>query len=125
MQRSGACVRRVLQDAGRLDLVVTVVDASAFATQQASGTAQAQLAAADLVLLNKVGPHRVRGARSIRATARDQVDLVTPAELDEAEALLRALHPRVKIHRCTKCAVDLPLVLDVALHAAEADAHAR
>ena len=64
-----------------------------------------------------------RGARS--RAARDQVDLVTPAELDEAEALLRALHPRVKIHRCTKCAVDLPLVLDVALHAAEADANAR
>ena len=39
-----------------MDLVVTVVDASAFAAQQSSGTALAQLAAADLVLLNKVGP---------------------------------------------------------------------
>jgi hypothetical protein len=36
---------------------------------------------------------------------RNQADLVTPAELDEAEALLRTLHPRVKIHRCTLCKV--------------------
>ena len=48
---------------------------------------QEQIAFADVILLNKT-------------------DLVTPAELDELEARIRAINATAKIHRTTNCEIE-------------------
>ncbi|WP_158742613.1 GTP-binding protein [Acidisphaera sp. L21] len=78
----------------RLDAIVTVVDAKNLPARLADSTeAAAQLAFADVILLNKT-------------------DLVTPAELESVEAEIRKINRFAKIHRTEKSAVDVTAVLN-------------
>jgi G3E family GTPase len=78
----------------KLDAVVTVADAK-WLTERLKDAPEAknQIAFADVILLNKV-------------------DLVTPAELDEVEARIRAINPQARIHRTQNCAIPIAEVLD-------------
>jgi G3E family GTPase len=77
-----------------LDAIVTVVDAKHIADRLAdSDEAKAQIAFADVLLLNKT-------------------DLVSSAELDAAEARIRAINPTARIIRTEKSAVPLEAVLN-------------
>ena len=78
------------RSAARLDAVVTVVDAKRFLRVCATAPeAQEQIAFADVILLNKT-------------------DLVTPAELREVEARIRAINPYASLHRTKKCEIASP-----------------
>ena len=82
----------VAKDA-RLDAIVTVADAKLLSARlKDAPEAKNQIAFADVILLNKV-------------------DLVTPAELEEVEARIRGINPYAKLHRTTKCAIELDAVL--------------
>jgi G3E family GTPase len=76
-------------DATRLDAVVTVTDAK-WLTERLKDAPEAknQIAFADVIILNKV-------------------DLVSPEELAEVEARIRAINPYAKLHKTTRC--DLPI----------------
>ena len=77
-----------------LDAVVTVADAKWLAARlRDAPEAKNQIAFADVVILNKT-------------------DLVSPAELKEVEARIRAINPYAKLHRAQKCNVDIAAVLD-------------
>src|SRR6516225_9417211 len=77
----------------RLDAVVTVADAKWLAARlKDAPEAKNQIAFADVIILNKV-------------------DLVTPAELAEVEARIRAINPYASLHRAKKCDVALADVL--------------
>jgi G3E family GTPase len=80
-------------DAAKLDAVVTVVDAK-WLTERLKDAPEAknQIAFADVILINKT-------------------DLVTPAELDEVEARIRAINPSARLHRTQNAAVPLDQVL--------------
>jgi G3E family GTPase len=78
----------------RLDAVVTVVDAKHLPLRMKdSREAEDQIAFADVVLLNKT-------------------DLVSPAELAQVEAVIRAVNPYAEIHRTQRSAIGLDRVLD-------------
>jgi G3E family GTPase len=78
----------------RLDAIVTVVDARHLPQRLAdSAEAQAQIAFADVVILNKT-------------------DLVTPEELAEVEQRIRAINRFARIHRTERAQVDIAEVLD-------------
>jgi G3E family GTPase len=78
----------------KLDAVVALVDAKHLPLRlKDSKEAEDQIAFADVVVLNKT-------------------DLVTPEELRDVEATVRAINPSAKIHRATRSAVDLTEVLD-------------
>jgi len=78
----------------RLDAVVALVDAKHLPLRlKDSKEAEDQIAFADVVILNKT-------------------DLVTPEELREVEATVRAINPTAKIHRTQRSGVDLAEVLD-------------
>jgi G3E family GTPase len=78
----------------RLDAVVTVVDAKHLPLRMKdSREAEDQIAFADVVLLNKT-------------------DLVSPAELAEVEAVIRAVNPYAEIHRTQRSEIGLDRVLD-------------
>jgi G3E family GTPase len=78
----------------RLDAVVTVADAKYLAARlRDAPEAKNQIAFADVIILNKI-------------------DVVTPAELAEVEARIRAINPYAKVHKATKCDVDIAEVLD-------------
>lgn len=78
----------------KLDSIVTVVDARHLpARLKDSREAEEQIAFADVIILNKT-------------------DLVTPVELAEVEARIRAINAFAKIHHATKCDVPLDKVLD-------------
>jgi G3E family GTPase len=82
-----------VQDAARLDAVVTVADAKWLAERlKDAPEAKNQIAFADVILLNKT-------------------DLVSADELAEVEARIRAINPYAKLHKTTKCAVPLDAVL--------------
>ncbi|MCX7339415.1 MAG: GTP-binding protein [Hyphomicrobiales bacterium] len=85
------------QDVGeraRLDAVVTVADAKHLTERlKDAPEAKNQIAFADVIILNKT-------------------DLVTAAELDAVEAMIRTLNPTAKLHRTTKCALPIADVLD-------------
>ena len=82
----------VAKDA-RLDAIVTVADAKWLSARlKDAPEAKNQIAFADVILLNKV-------------------DLVTPDELEEVEARIRGINPYAKLHRTTKCAIELDAVL--------------
>ena len=82
-----------VQDAARLDAVVTVADAKWLAARlKDAPEAKNQIAFADVILLNKT-------------------DLVTGEELAEVEARIRAINPYAKLHKTTQCAVPLDAVL--------------
>ncbi|MEQ1952885.1 GTP-binding protein [Mesorhizobium sp. CN2-181] len=78
----------------KLDAVVALVDAKHLPLRlKDSREAEDQIAFADVVVLNKT-------------------DLVTPEELRDVEAAIRAINPAAKIHRTTRAGVDLTNVLD-------------
>ena len=78
----------------RLDAVVALVDAKHLPLRlKDSHEAEDQIAFADVVVLNKT-------------------DLVTPDELRDVEAAVRAINPTAKIHRTTRSGVPLDQVLD-------------
>ncbi len=77
----------------KLDAVVTVADAKHLTESLAdSPEAQEQIGFADVVLLNKT-------------------DLVSPEDLAEVEARIRAMNPHALIHRTERCAIPLDRVL--------------
>ena len=83
-----------VQEHARLDAVVTVADAKWLAARlKDAPEAKNQIAFADVIVLNKV-------------------DLVTPAELREVEARIRAINPYAKLHKTERCAVKIEDVLD-------------
>ena len=78
----------------RLDAVVALVDAKHLPLRlKDSREAEDQIAFADVVVLNKT-------------------DLVTPEELRDVEAAVRAINPAARIHRTTRAGVELDEVLD-------------
>lgn len=85
------------QDVGdktRLDAVVTVADAKWLKDRlKDAPEAKNQIAFADVILLNKT-------------------DLVSPGELREVEARIRAINPYAVLHKTQKCAVPLDAVLN-------------
>ena len=82
-----------VQNAARLDAVVTVADAKWLVDRLGDAPeAKSQIAFADVIILNKT-------------------DLVTPAELAEVEARIRAINPYARLHKTVKCAVPIAEVL--------------
>ena len=83
-----------VREAARLDAVVTVADAKWLAQRlRDAPEAKNQIAFADVIILNKT-------------------DLVSPAELREVEARIRAINPYAALHRAKKCDVALADVLE-------------
>jgi len=83
-----------LQKATRLDAVVTVADAKWLAARlRDAPEAKNQIAFADVIILNKT-------------------DLVSPAQLNEVEARIRAINPYARLHRAQQCAVDISEILE-------------
>jgi G3E family GTPase len=84
-----------LRDRMTLDGIVTVVDAKHVRDRlKDSREAQEQVAFADVILLNKI-------------------DLVTPQELDEVEAVIRQINTPVKIVRCQNAGVATDHLLNL------------
>jgi G3E family GTPase len=82
-----------VQDAARLDAVVTVADAMWLKDRlKDAPEAKNQIAFADVILLNKT-------------------DLVTPEQLREVEARIRAINPYAKLHKTVKAGVPIDEVL--------------
>jgi G3E family GTPase len=78
----------------RLDAVVTVADAKWLKDRlKDAPEAKNQIAFADVILLNKT-------------------DLVTPAELNEVEARIRAINPYARLHKTERSKIDIAEVLD-------------
>ncbi|MCG6122905.1 MAG: GTP-binding protein [Microvirga sp.] len=83
-----------VSDNARLDAIVTVADAKWLSERlKDAPEAKNQIAFADVILLNKV-------------------DLVSEAELADVEARIRAINPYARIHRTTRCDVDVTQVLE-------------
>src|ERR1700731_3239112 len=83
-----------LQKSARLDAVVTVADAKWLAAPLRHGPrGKNQIAFADVIIINKT-------------------DLVSPAELREVEARIRAINPYASLHRANKCDVKIADVLE-------------
>jgi G3E family GTPase len=79
----------------RLDAVVAVVDAKHLPARLAdSREAAEQIGFADVILLNKT-------------------DLASEAEVQEIERRIRAINPSARIHRTTRCVLELDRVLGV------------
>ncbi len=84
-----------MKAAYRLDAIVTLVDAKHLLQHLDNAPeAQAQIAFADVILLNKT-------------------DLVAPAELDALEARIQKMNAAARLHRTLDAAVPLAAVLDV------------
>src|SRR3984957_10666123 len=83
-----------VKQVARLDAVVTVADAKWLAQRlRDAPEAKNQIAFADVIIINKT-------------------DLVSPAELREVEARIRAINPYASLHRAKKCDVALSDVLE-------------
>jgi G3E family GTPase len=83
-----------VRSAARLDAVVTVADAKWLAHRlRDAPEAKNQIAFADVIIINKS-------------------DLVTPGELREVEARIRAINPYASLHQAKKCDVKLSDVLE-------------
>jgi G3E family GTPase len=105
-----------VREAARLDAVVTVADAKWLSQRlRDAPEAKNQIAFADVIVLNKT-------------------DLVTPAELREVEARIRAINPYATLHRAERCdvaiadvlerrAFDLDRILDIEPEFLEVDDH--
>ena len=82
-----------VQEAARLDAVVTVADAKWLLDRlKDAPEAKNQIAFADVIILNKA-------------------DLVSKEELEEVEARIRGINPYAKLHRTVRAAVPLDAVL--------------
>src|SRR5579859_349112 len=78
----------------RLDAVVTVADAKWLKDRlKDAPEAKNQIAFADVILINKT-------------------DLVSPAELDEVEARIRAINPYARLHRTERAKIPLNEILE-------------
>jgi G3E family GTPase len=77
-----------------LDAIVTVVDARHISEQISNEQAREQIAFADVIILNKI-------------------DLVSEPSLDDLMRRLVSLNPLARMHRATRCDVDLRHVLGV------------
>ena len=83
-----------VRDAARLDAVVTVADAKWLSQRlRDAPEAKNQIAFADVIVINKT-------------------DLVSPAELREVEARIRAINPYARLHRAERCDVAIADVLE-------------
>ncbi len=83
-----------VRETARLDAVVTVADAKWLAARlRDAPEAKNQIAFADVIILNKT-------------------DLVTPSELREVEARIRAINPYARLHPAQKCNVAISDVLE-------------
>jgi len=83
-----------LRTHAKLDAILTVVDACNLPARLAdSPEASAQIAFADIIILNKT-------------------DLVTPGQLDAVEARVRGINPLARIIRAERAAVPVPELLD-------------
>jgi G3E family GTPase len=79
----------------QLDAIVTVIDAKHIVQHLDDlREPEEQVAFADVILLNKT-------------------DLVTPAELDQLEARIRAINATAPIHRCQNARIDMDRILGV------------
>jgi G3E family GTPase len=84
-----------LRDKLRLDGIVTVVDARHFEKELGQGPEpRAQIAFADVVLLNKT-------------------DLVTPEESDRIEGRIRRMNSLARIHRTVKSQIEIGQLLNI------------
>jgi G3E family GTPase len=83
-----------VQSKTAIDGIVTLVDAKHVLLHWETREVQEQIAFGDVILLNKT-------------------DLVTPAELDALERLIRKMNATATIHRTTNAAVNLDHVLNV------------
>jgi G3E family GTPase len=82
-----------VQNAARLDAVITVADAKWLNDRlKDAPEAKNQIAFADVIILNKT-------------------DLVSADELQEVEARIRAINPYAQLHKTVNCAVPLDAVL--------------
>ncbi|MFT4099067.1 MAG: GTP-binding protein, partial [Rhodoblastus sp.] len=82
-----------VQEAAKLDAVVTVADAKWLSARlKDAPEAKNQIAFADVIIVNKT-------------------DLVSPDELREVEARIRGINPYAKLHRAVKSNVPLDTVL--------------
>ncbi len=82
-----------VQDAAKLDAVVTVADAKWLSARlKDAPEAKNQIAFADVIIINKT-------------------DLVSPEELREVEARIRGINPYATLHRSVKADVPLDAVL--------------
>ena len=94
-------LRSEFRDTLRLDAIVAVADADQFSLELFDGIAvRNQLRYADAILVNKR-------------------DCVTAERLAAVEENIRSVNPQARIVRTTRCAVPLPLILDVDLFRAE------
>jgi len=83
-----------VQKNARLDAVVTVADAKWLSDRlKDAPEAKNQIAFADVIVLNKT-------------------DLVTPQELAEVEARIRAINPYARLHRTERCQIAISDVLE-------------
>src|SRR6201999_3537292 len=83
-----------VKGSARLDAGGAVADAKWLAARlRDAPEAKNQIAFADVIILNKV-------------------DLVTPAELAEVQARIRAINPYARLHKATKCDVSISDVLE-------------
>jgi G3E family GTPase len=83
-----------VQEAARLDAVVTVADAKWLLDRlKDAPEAKNQIAFADVIILNKT-------------------DLVSKDELEEVEARIRSINPYAKLHRAVRANVPLDAVLE-------------
>jgi len=89
----------------RLDGIVTVVDARHIGKSLHDGPeAQAQIAFADVILLNKT-------------------DLVDPHELNRVERQIRAMNPLARIERTQRSSVDVARIFDIRAREVSAPLH--
>jgi G3E family GTPase len=83
-----------VSEKAKLDAVVTVADSKWLADRlRDAPEAKNQIAFADVIVLNKT-------------------DLVSPAELREVEARIRAINPYAKLHHAQRCNVAIDAVLE-------------
>lgn len=83
-----------VQKNARLDAVVTVADAKWLSDRlKDAPEAKNQIAFADVIVLNKI-------------------DLVSPPELAEVEARIRAINPYARLHRTERCQIAIADVLE-------------
>src|SRR5256885_8712957 len=83
-----------VQNAAKLDAVVTVADAKWLSDRlKDAPEAKNQIAFADVIVLNKT-------------------DLVSKGELAEVEARIRGINPYARLHRTERCKVELADVLE-------------
>ena len=114
-----------LGQVARLDAIVTVVSAAAFAGDLATPSELVErfgrerdggeVSVADESSTNTVGDLLVRQIEFADVVIVNKCDLVSASEAAETEAAIAALSPKARILRATRASVPLDAVLDVGL----------